>query len=218
MKATSKHRSFSALDPGKGLISVAPDNAELTFAQVMAPVIPELQKQALALTRRESEASDLLQSTRERAWKHIGSLSRYDNVSGWSFIVMRRLFVDEYRKSRSRPTSALDECLEFAAPASERRPLWTRFTLEDVTRALPALSPTLREPFRLHEFEGLSYREIATRLEIPVATVGTRLMRARSQVRALLLENGSRTRAESRARFAERRSNVVDRVEQRQDS
>jgi RNA polymerase sigma-70 factor (ECF subfamily) len=187
MKATSKLRA--TLDPCQGIIAVDPDNAELTFDQVMASVIPALQKQALALTRRESEASDLLQATLERAWKHFGRLSHYDNVPGWSFVVMRRLFVDEYRRNRLRATSALDECDDFAAPTSERRPLWTRFTLDDVTRALPMLAPSVREPYRLHEFEGLSYREIAERLEIPIATVGTRILRARSQVKALLLES-----------------------------
>jgi RNA polymerase sigma-70 factor (ECF subfamily) len=166
------------------------ENVELAFAQVMSPLIPQLQKHALALTGRESEASDLLQSTLERAWKHFGTLPHHDNLFGWSFVVMRRLFVDEYRKSRLRRTSALDDCLEFAAPPSERGPLWARFTLEDVLQALPALAPTLREPFYLHEFEGFAYREIAERLEIPIATVGTRIMRARVQVRALLLSRG----------------------------
>lgn len=187
MQATYKRRV--TIGPSQGPLATDRESAELAFAQMMAPVIPRLQKQALALTRRESEASDLLQSTLERAWKHFGTLSHYDNVPSWSFVVMRRLFVDEYRKNRLRPTSALDDCDDLAAPTSERRPLWTRFTLEDVTRALPALQPSLREPYYLHEFEGCSYREIAERLGIPSATVGTRILRARAQVKALLLSS-----------------------------
>jgi RNA polymerase sigma-70 factor (ECF subfamily) len=185
MQATSKRRA--TVGPSQGPVTTDRESAELAFAQMMAPVIPRLQEQALALTRRESEASDLLQSTLERAWKHFGTLSHHDNVPSWSFVVMRRLFVDEYRKNRLRLTSALDDCDDLAAPASERRPLWTRFTLEDVTRVLPALEPRLREPYYLHEFEGYSYREIAERLEIPSATVGTRILRARAQVKTLLL-------------------------------
>ncbi len=184
---TDTPKRHAALDPYERHLRQDLENTELSFARVMSPLIPALQKQALALTRRESEASDLLQSTLERAWKHFGALPHHENLFGWSFVVMRRLFVTEYRKNRLRRTSALEECPEFAAPVSERRPLWARFTLEDVTRVLPALAPSLREPFRLHEFEGISYREIAGRLEIPIATVGTRIMRARAQMKELLL-------------------------------
>ena len=41
--------------------------------------------------------------------------------------------------------------------------------------------------YQLHALEGRSYNEIADRLRIPKATVGTRLIRARRKLRDLLL-------------------------------
>lgn len=47
--------------------------------------------------------------------------------------------------------------------------------------ALDAMSPDLRTVLVLHELEGMELREIATLLEIPVGTAGSRFRRAREQ-------------------------------------
>lgn len=178
---------ISALALDEAARPTSPDCAKRAFVSLVLPLFPRLKRRALALTGHTSEASDLLQSTLERAWKHFAVLSRYDNVSSWMFLVMRRLFVDEYRKNHVRLAGALDELIELPAPANEQEPLWTQFTVSDVMQVLDLLPLSLREPFALHEFEGLAYREIAVRLGIPIATVGTRILRARHRMRALLV-------------------------------
>ena len=52
---------------------------------------------------------------------------------------------------------------------------------------LQGLEPEFREVFTLHAFERRSYKDIATALDIPQNTVGTRLLRARRKLRVLLL-------------------------------
>jgi RNA polymerase sigma-70 factor (ECF subfamily) len=57
---------------------------------------------------------------------------------------------------------------------------------ETILAAIARLDDDLREVIELHELEGLSYREIGSRIDIPPGTVGTRLVRARARLRALL--------------------------------
>jgi RNA polymerase sigma-70 factor (ECF subfamily) len=62
--------------------------------------------------------------------------------------------------------------------------------LEVLEGALARLSPKKRAAFVLVELEGLRPEEAARALEIPVATVRTRLFHARSELRRALAEGG----------------------------
>ena len=61
---------------------------------------------------------------------------------------------------------------------------------ETVEQALARVDPELRSIFLLREVEGLSYHEIAEALQIPEGTVGSRLNRARRELRQILSERG----------------------------
>jgi RNA polymerase sigma-70 factor (ECF subfamily) len=61
---------------------------------------------------------------------------------------------------------------------------------ELLTKALDGLEPELRCLFLLREAEGLSYEKIAAALAIPEGTVGSRLNRARAELKQRLLELG----------------------------
>lgn len=72
----------------------------------------------------------------------------------------------------------------FREPMSRRRPEETRGEVKEVLdRALERIDPELRSVFVLREAEDLSYREIAESVGIPEGTVGSRLNRARRELR-----------------------------------
>jgi RNA polymerase sigma-70 factor (ECF subfamily) len=56
--------------------------------------------------------------------------------------------------------------------------------------ALARLDPQLRSVFLLCEIDKLSYRQIAETLEVPEGTVGSRLNRARRELRTILTDLG----------------------------
>jgi RNA polymerase sigma-70 factor (ECF subfamily) len=58
----------------------------------------------------------------------------------------------------------------------------------DLVRAMNRLTMQHRQVLLLVGLEGLSYREIADELGVPIGTVMSRLARAREQLRALLEE------------------------------
>jgi RNA polymerase sigma-70 factor (ECF subfamily) len=61
-----------------------------------------------------------------------------------------------------------------------------RETVERVRRALEDLPADFREVLVLRELEGLSYKEIATVVTIPIGTVMSRLARGRERLSAAL--------------------------------
>jgi RNA polymerase sigma-70 factor (ECF subfamily) len=60
---------------------------------------------------------------------------------------------------------------------------------EQVRRAIQQLPTHFREVILLREFEELSYEEIAGLLNCPAGTVMSRLARARSRLRELLISD-----------------------------
>jgi RNA polymerase sigma factor (sigma-70 family) len=99
---------------------------------------------------------------------------------------MVRRFRDILRHEIVRRAKTLDEERDATGFEIERPPAWSAFTSADVRSALAEVSPDLRTTFEMREFERLPYRRIAEMTGVPTTTVGTRLMRARLQLRAIL--------------------------------
>lgn len=158
------------------------------IADCIAACRPELLRSARQLVG-FTDAEDLIQSTLERALQHAGTFQPETNMLAWLRRIMSNLTIDSWRRQNRRPTVALDEEREYpTADAGEGRPAWEEITVAQVQAAAAQLPEHFREVFALHSELGLSYTEIARRLQLPIGTVGTRLLRARSQLRASLTQ------------------------------
>ncbi len=80
------------------------------------------------------------------------------------------------------PSDAVPSPVEVAANADDRAL---------AARLLSALGPDDRAIIVLREIEGLSYRQVAYVLDVPIGTVMSRLHRARQALRAATEETGS---------------------------
>jgi RNA polymerase sigma-70 factor (ECF subfamily) len=67
-------------------------------------------------------------------------------------------------------------------PGSPERVAMANQIAATLERALDRLDPSLREAITLYEVDGLSYREIADRVGIPLGTVRSRIFRAREEL------------------------------------
>jgi RNA polymerase sigma-70 factor (ECF subfamily) len=139
---------------------------------------------AVKLCGDPSDARDLVQDTFERALR--ADASARSNDRAWLFTVLHHLFVDRYRRKAREPRLASIDEVDIAAHEPTPLPLWANVTLEQLRAALDELEPEFREVYRLHALDGLGYAEIAARLSTPISTVGTRIMRARRKLKALL--------------------------------
>jgi len=132
------------------------------------------------------EAADVLQQVFLQLFVSIGQFSGRAAFDTWVY----RLAINEclqYRRrnSRARCDMPADEPIDHAASHTQRTQQH-----ELLDRALAQLTPDLRAVFLLREVEGLSYREIATALQVEQGTVGSRLNQARTQLRKRLIELG----------------------------
>lgn len=146
-----------------------------------------LQALALRLCRSRADAGDLVQDTFERALRRRAQYEPGTNLRAWLCTILHHLFLDRCRARSRGPTHANLDDVVLPAPEPAREPAWATLTRDDVLAALARLDPDFRSVYQLHTLDGMPYTEIAARLGIPKATVGTRLARARRKLRDLLL-------------------------------
>ena len=150
------------------------DDAELR------ELLQRLRRFALWLTRNASSADDLVQATLERALSRWGSKGE-GNLRAWLFAILYRQFLDGQRRARRHA-----RLLEFFGGRSEEAPSTEELVVNQATLAAFAHLPAeQRALLLLVSVEGLSYKEAAQALEIPIGTVMSRLSRARKALREL---------------------------------
>lgn len=153
----------------------------------MQEQLPYLTALARRLTGNAADASDLVQDALVRALRAEPPPAEQDALRPWLATILRHLHVDRLRQLAREPKQlSLDDAGPLSASHDEELPLTEAVSHEQLAQALAGLPEEFRRVFELHELEGRSYRDIAAALGIPVATVGTRLTRARLKLRELL--------------------------------
>ncbi len=150
---------------------------------------PALYARALVLARDPESARDLVQDTLLKALSSLHTFHPGSNMTAWLMTILLNLFIDRYRRRSGQPrlVPLCDNALEVAASADrDPLPASAHVTPEQLRAAFEQLSPLFRDAYRLRIVERLTYDQIAQRLGIAVGTVGTRLARARQQLRRIL--------------------------------
>ncbi|MEZ4359625.1 MAG: RNA polymerase sigma factor [Kofleriaceae bacterium] len=153
---------------------------------------PSLAQSARRLCGNAADADDLVHDVYERALRLAARRPTHANVRAYLHRILRNLFLDRRRSAARRPMVPLDVVEVAWEPPGEREEGWSRVSDDQLSDAIAALPGRLQQVFRLHAYERLPYREIASRLGISPVTVGTRLTRARRQLRARLTRAASR--------------------------
>ena len=145
--------------------------------------VDRLYRAAWALCGSREDAEDLVQETFARVLAKP-RLLRGDDDLGYLLRVLRNTFVSRHRASERRPrTATVPENAEFADPVAGRRPEEAVFAHE-VFAHIAALPDAFRDALVAVDVAGLSYDEAARLLGVKVATITSRLFRARAQVAA----------------------------------
>ena len=154
----------------------------------LAALRPELMARALRFARCPSRAEDLVQDTMVRALRFEEQYRPGTNLRAWVTQILRSVFLTQCRRSR-REHKALGNLLrDPCAWLHQDAPSAVAALSPKPARALASLSIGYQEVVRLVDIEGLSYREAASALEVPVGTVMSRLHRGRRLLAALLGE------------------------------
>ena len=152
---------------------------------------------ARAILRDDAEAEDALQEAYLQAYRSLASFRGEAQVSTWLARIVANEALQRLRKQTRRAeivplqSSAAPEMEHVmdtdneSAPHSSAERAEMRRLLESQIDALPEAYRTV---FMLRAVEELSVEETAAVLDIPAATVRTRLFRARSMLRETLAQ------------------------------
>lgn len=132
---------------------------------------------ALSIVGNQHDAEDALQQTLLKAWQ-FREKARPGSERAW---MMRILINESMNIFRQRKKAIPTE--EF--PCSDADFFEDDLLLREAIRALPT---ALRTPLLLRYMEGMSEKEIASALQIPVSRVKSRLFRARQALKKELNE------------------------------
>ena len=141
---------------------------------------------AYKFTGKHDEAEDLTQEIFLKLFKSLDKFRRDADFSTWLSSVARHYCIDHYRARKREREVLVDDLLAFEmAPASygnPQRAIEETDSKAQLRRGLDQLPPKLREAVVLRDLQGLSYLEMAERLDLPEGTVKSRINRGREEL------------------------------------
>jgi RNA polymerase sigma-70 factor (ECF subfamily) len=166
------------------------------FYDLIRPYERRIYSATLAILRNQADAEDAAQEAMLKAFRHIRQFRAEARFSTW----LIQIAVNEARMRRRKEHADLIEPIavrrneegnytprdfadwrEIPSEALERKEI-----REKLAEALSSLGEIYREVFMLRDMQHLSIEETALALGISVASVKTRLLRARLMLRDLL--------------------------------
>jgi RNA polymerase sigma-70 factor (ECF subfamily) len=160
-----------------------------SFEELFLPHLDAAYNLARWIVERDQDAQDVVQEAYTRALKSFSGF-RGVNARAWLLTIVRNTAYNWIQKhSKENNLIPFDEKIH-AVPANEQMSESSyekrRQQLQD---ALSRLPPDFREVLVLYEFEGWSYKEMASALNVPMGTVMSRLSRARRRLHEAISED-----------------------------
>jgi RNA polymerase sigma-70 factor, ECF subfamily len=161
--------------------------ADLT--EQLTELLPRMRRFACGLSGSLDRGDELVQNACERLLKHHHRLRPDTRLDSWLYQVIRNLHLDALRA-----TSVRDRGAHQIRQAAELQPvvestLERQMALHEIQAQMAKLSEGHRSVLMLVCVEGLSYKEAAEVLQVPMGTVTSRLVRARKALMELLGED-----------------------------
>lgn len=178
---------------------------EQRFEDLLSNHLSGMYRVALGLTKNPVLAEDLVHDTCVRALRFQDRFEMGTHFKAWIYTVLHHTFIHRYRRkkrereilegtTRADVQRQLNSEVSAQAAADPENSFLDRMLSDDVLVALESLSEDYRTVVTLCDLEGLSYKEIAEIIDVPVGTVMSRLYRGRrilqKKLRHVALERG----------------------------
>jgi len=162
-----------------------------SFERLYRRHLPEIYRYVLRDVGNRADAEEVTQNAFLDAYRALGRGHTPEKPRAWLFGIAKNATRRRYRTLSRRPHEVeLDhELMESVAEAD-------RPQLEELRAAVGSLPATHQQVLFLREIEGLSYAEIANRMDLSHAAVETLLFRARRSLRGRLEVAGIRPAAQ----------------------
>lgn len=149
----------------------------------IAALLPRLRRFARTIVYNREDADDLVQIAVERALGRSAQWQPDTRLDSWIFRIMKNAWIDEVRSRIRRdnlfaPEEAGEHVGDQAAEAQQQRMA--------IEKAVGMLSEEHRMVVALVLVGGMPYKEASEVLEIPIGTLTSRLVRARTALQEIL--------------------------------
>ena len=202
--------------------STADANRTAGFERQVAPLLGDLHRHALRMTRHHADAEDLVQDTLAKAFAGFDSFRPDSNIHAWLYRILVNTHISNCRKTQRRPAQHLAEGITdlhllmsaadsgMGLPSAEDQAL-KRFGDQDVIAAMRALPEQFRTTVYYADIHGLRCKEIAAVMNTPVGTVVSRLHRGRRRLRGCWLSHAGARAMKMQGIWCKRRNALCSR-------
>lgn len=180
------------LSDDRALVAQSIQGDTAAFSQLVRRHDDKMRGVVWRLVRSRDEMDDILQDAYLKAWRALGTFRGDAAFSSWLYRIVYTTALDHVKAVARRRIVPLDEASAGAVPDAAAR-IADADALKHALADLPADQLAV---IALVDGQGESYDEVAELLGISPGTVGSRLSRARAQLRTHLRNAGSTTRGQ----------------------
>lgn len=181
----SVHR-YSSLPADKVLVEQIRNNDKEAFEKLFRKYYSSLQRFLWGYVKNQQVAEGLVQEVFIRIWENRYTLNPDKKIKTYLYKIGRNLAIDHTRhrkivrdweeeKKALHSFSLVDQTIDDK--------LHNKFMLKKVKKAIEDLPERRRLVFILSRYDGMTYKEIAEKLDISVNTVDTQICRALQTLR-----------------------------------
>jgi len=150
----------------------------------MVELLPRLRRFAYALSGTMEAADDLVQEACVRALAKADQWDTSTRLDSWMYRIAQNAWYDKLRSTRSRGEVLDSEAAADVVDLDGRDVTESRLTLAAVVKCIGKLPADQQLVLLMVCIDGLSYKDTADALNIPIGTVMSRLARARRMLQA----------------------------------
>lgn len=152
---------------------------------IISEITPKLVSRALRMVADHSLAEDIVQDTWVRVFRNkFESFEPEKPLLPWLSTIMHNIARDYMRAEMRRREIGFGENGEFHSYTPDHlKGEIKRENLQKVNTALGGIDPSMSKPLSMYYFDGMSYKEIASALGLPIGTVKSRISNTIQRVR-----------------------------------
>lgn len=169
------------------------EDLDARFEQFYAANFPRVKNFARLLTKSEEDAEDIAQNIFLKLWTRPELWQEQENMTSYLYTVTRNeifnLFkhqkVEHEYEDKMIKAQLIGELCDEDTSLLEN--LYYKEVLLLIKMSLNQLPPRRRQVFEMSRFEGLSHKEIAEKLQIPLRTVEDHIYKTLTELRKVLM-------------------------------
>ncbi len=165
-------------------MTVETGNNGFDLRSEIVTILPRLRRFCMAIARDANAGDDLCQATIERALSRADQFVVGTRLDSWMYRIAQNIMIDNVRRQRTRGVEIEVEDAFGLVGDDGVQIVEGRSDLARARAAMAALPDDQRTLMSLVVLDGMSYKDAAETLGIPIGTVMSRIARARRTIDA----------------------------------